>query len=130
MVLTQKILIPKTIEQRAKEEVESNKEWYWNQVEANCRIRARQRDLRLRVLEMLGDKCVRCGFTDKRALEIDHIHGGGGKELRRYSSSVYKQYLLRKGEGLQLLCANCNRIKKHERHEFRKRKYPVEGLKG
>src|SRR3990172_4802494 len=42
-------------------------------------------------LELLGSRCVRCGFTDARALQIDHINGGGSKELK--NSCTHKQYL-------------------------------------
>ena len=33
------------------------------------------RDLRPRVLEKYGNKCIKCGFDDIRALQIDHING-------------------------------------------------------
>lgn len=65
---------------------------------------------------------MRCGFTDARALQVDHIHGGGGKErkgkemsylLRRLIETDAKVSLAR----YQLLCANCNVIKRIERGE-------------
>ena len=28
------------------------------------------------------NKCLKCGFSDRRALQIDHINGGGIKERR------------------------------------------------
>jgi hypothetical protein len=69
------------------------------------------------VIEMLGGKCVYCGISDLRVLQIDHINGGGGKEIRKYGPRRYKIYLARKCIGLQLLCANCNAIKKYENNE-------------
>lgn len=85
-----------------------------------------QKRTRLAAVEALGSKCVRCGFTDKRALQIDHIHGGGSKERkeRGFSVNFHRHVLLSflKGEGkYQLLCANCNWIKRFENNEARGR---------
>lgn len=77
---------------------------------------------RVALLMLLGGRCERCGFNDMRALQIDHIDGGGAldvrvngngaTELRRKIASVIL------GEGLyQCLCANCNWIKRSERGE-------------
>jgi len=71
---------------------------------------------RLAVLDKLGNKCVQCGFTDLRALQIDHVNGGGKKERREINNTTifYRKVSesTDKGEGLyQLLCANCNVIK-------------------
>jgi hypothetical protein len=62
--------------------------------------------------------CVRCGFSDVRALCIDHIYGGGTKhfkELGRYGNAFY-YWLKNNGypEGYQTLCFNCNMIKRFE----------------
>ncbi len=75
--------------------------------------------LRLEVIKMFGGKCVRCGYcTNLRALQIDHINGGGTKEIRKMGGDGYPRYYKRlletSGEGYQLLCANCNVIKKFE----------------
>jgi hypothetical protein len=67
---------------------------------------------------MLGGKCVHCGFSDKRALQIDHINGGGSAENRIYGPQRYVNYLKNGCSGLQLLCANCNQIKKWESKEL------------
>ncbi len=34
---------------------------------------------RIQVFEILGDKCKECGFSDKRALQVDHIFNNGYK---------------------------------------------------
>src|SRR5438445_10103504 len=50
--------------------------------------------LRDQVFELLGDKCVRCGFADRRALQFDHISGGGNRERMSRGGSnaaVYRQ---------------------------------------
>lgn len=79
--------------------------------------------LRNSILDLLGRKCIRCGFDDLRALQIDHINGGGTKERKELGNQYnrYRHILKMKGEGYQILCANCNRIKVHENHECRKR---------
>uniref|UniRef100_A0A6M3JJ10 Putative HNH endonuclease n=1 Tax=viral metagenome TaxID=1070528 RepID=A0A6M3JJ10_9ZZZZ len=76
---------------------------------------------RRKVLEKLGNQCVKCGFADIRALQIDHINGGGAKELKNMSiNSFLKGVLLDNGSKYQLLCANCNWIKRHENNEYSK----------
>lgn len=78
--------------------------------------------LRLRVLAALGGKCIKCGFDDVRALQIDHVNGGGNREhenLPRYSFLKKVEKSIQDGESLyQCLCANCNWIKKFERKEL------------
>lgn len=76
--------------------------------------------------------CARCGFTDIRALQIDHIHGGGSKENKKFHTTYdFHKYILSLSENVvknkyQILCANCNWIKVYENKEFsRHRKYPV-----
>ena len=72
------------------------------------------------VIEFLGGKCIKCGYNvDKRALQIDHINGGGNKEIRSFPSyATYLKHILEvKGNGYQLLCANCNAIKRMDNYE-------------
>ena len=76
------------------------------------------RKLRLALIERLGGKCVVCGWDDYRALQVDHIGGGGRKEARSlgckggnrtYYLHIYNHPELK--EHYQLLCANHNWIK-------------------
>lgn len=62
----------------------------------------------------LGGVCKRCGFADERALEFDHIIGGIGRN--RPTGWARFKGLTEDAElgKIQLLCANCNRIKRHE----------------
>lgn len=71
------------------------------------------------VLKFLGGRCVSCGFMDARALQVDHMNGGGNKE-RKKTGGTYGVYcrVLAGEEGYQLLCANCNWIKRVERREY------------
>lgn len=78
--------------------------------------------VRERLYVMLGDRCARCGFSDKRALQIDHISGDGYKEKRKYrgSSGHHRRVCesIQRGEKrYQILCANCNWIKRSEQNE-------------
>lgn len=91
-------------------------------------------DLRTKAFERLGNKCVRCGITDWRVLQIDHINGGGCKERANTSSgTICKRIIEMPEEELkqkyQLLCANDNWLKRWENQEFKKRK-PIEGYSG
>jgi len=70
---------------------------------------------RLRIIDLLGGCCARCGMNDVRILQIDHKDGGGSKETARvgWQSGLYK--LVRENpEKYQLLCPNCNWIKRIE----------------
>lgn len=84
-----------------------------------------RRRMRLAVIEGLGSKCNKCGFNDMRALQIDHINGGGSKERKelgfhgQFHRQVLKSFLARENK-YQLLCANCNWIKRFENDEKKK----------
>ena len=56
----------------------------------------RQRDVKLRlsVLEKYGSKCVKCGFSDSRALQIDHVNGGGHAELKGVHKKARRTWYL------------------------------------
>jgi len=74
--------------------------------------RVRQRES---VFAVLGHTCARCGFTDKRALQFDHINGGGSQDFaQRQSSKAYFQSIIDRPGQFQVLCANCNSIKRVE----------------
>jgi len=66
--------------------------------------------------------CVQCGYSDLRALTIDHINGGGTKHRASiHGASLYTW--LRKNEypeGYQTLCMNCQLIKRVENGEHAK----------
>ena len=77
---------------------------------------------RMEILSMIGTKCVKCGFDDYRALHIDHVNGGGNKERKTHSHSwsykFWKNALVERKEDYQVLCANCNWIKRYENKEL------------
>jgi hypothetical protein len=65
--------------------------------------------------------CVQCGFSNIRALCLDHVNGGGTEHRRtlRNGGNVWL-WLARHGfpPGYQILCANCNTIKAREEDEY------------
>ena len=76
--------------------------------------------MRSKVLEVLGNKCIKCGFSDSRALQVDHINGGGHKErLNLGGWNICKKIISGYTSAYQLLCANCNAIKRIENKEHR-----------
>jgi hypothetical protein len=77
-------------------------------------------DWRIKVIGHLGGKCVICGFSDIRALQIDHVSGGGRVDRKGLTTGFYKKVVEDKSGKYQLLCANCNAIKRIINHEFKK----------
>lgn len=62
-----------------------------------------------------GNKCNHCGFLDTRALQFDHVNNDGYKEINGHGGHIVARLLLLGKESwakYQLLCANCNWIKK------------------
>jgi len=83
-----------------------------------------RRSKRIKLIKFLGDFCHDCGFNaDVRALQIDHIFGKGTQEAERKFTSnfaMYNYYLKHPQEAkhkLQILCANCNTIKRYTHGE-------------
>lgn len=93
--------------------------------------RRRNIELREEIFKLLGNKCERCGFDDYRALQIDHIEGHSSKDKVNIKDNpitgvVYYNKVLntinnKQTNKYQLLCANCNWIKRSENKETRKR---------
>lgn len=74
---------------------------------------------RAAVLELLGGECARCGITDARILAVDHRNGNGAAERRRGLVQVrFYKHILQDPSPYQLLCHNCNWIKRIEEDCF------------
>ncbi|HUW44775.1 MAG TPA: hypothetical protein VMW50_03175 [Dehalococcoidia bacterium] len=89
----------------------------------NKKSRNRRKEMRLEILKILGGECQRCGITDHRVLQIDHVCGGGKKELKKGGNYHVMKNIIKNPEckhKYQLLCANCNWIKRHENKEYQK----------
>lgn len=95
----------------------------WNNEKALQAHREYCKRLRKAVFALLGDKCSRCGYSDYRALQIDHIYGGGQKEQIELGgpASICRKILKMEHPETeyQTLCANCNWIKRYENSEYR-----------
>lgn len=82
--------------------------------------RAYVTQVRHKCLEILGARCARCGYdANKHALQIDHKYGGGSLERStKKGGSLYLHMLKHIDSGkYQVLCANCNMIKRAENQE-------------
>ena len=83
-----------------------------------------KRDIRLKLIKVLGGKCIDCGYhSNELALQIDHIYGRGASDKKRFKSQTtgYRYYLAQPEiarEQLQILCANCNTIKRFVNREI------------
>jgi hypothetical protein len=75
------------------------------------------------VVKLLGAMCIECGYrADIRALQIDHINGGGNAERKSHKSS--NNYLKSISDNIalqkhQILCVNCNGIKMSVNSEWK-----------
>lgn len=85
------------------------------------------RKLRTAAMVHLGGACRQCGYSiDPRALVFDHVHGGGTKERREGPGRphVLHAAILADTAGVyQLLCVNCNSIKRIAENERGTRVY-------
>jgi hypothetical protein len=81
--------------------------------------KSRYDELKQLVFQKLGWSCCRCGYHDVRALQIDHVNGGGNKEHKQVKNSLsfLKKVLTDDKGSYQILCANCNWVKRHENKE-------------
>lgn len=119
---------------------ESASRWYYehreqvleqrklSKTENRAYCQKKQREWKKTLYELLGNKCVRCGYSDERALQVDHINGGGSKkrsERSRCYYAYYRQLSLNPDtpKHFQLLCANCNWIKRYENGEINQHIY-------
>lgn len=95
-----------------------------NRKEVNRSKRKYQDKIRKKILDFFGNKCANPynidhgGFiNDTRYLQLDHKNGGGGKEIKRLGQRKVYRRALEYPEEYQLLCANCNWIKRYENNE-------------
>lgn len=75
---------------------------------------------RLEAIEKLGGKCVKCRISDIRVLQFDHKNNDGFKDRREYKArgtAFFHRIIRDNGKRFQLLCANCNWIKRFELKE-------------
>ena len=80
-------------------------------------------NLKIETLSHYGTVCQKCGFSDPRALQIDHIEDNGAEERKslggqKFSGWQFYSWLKKHSwpSGYQVLCANCNAIKQVEKN--------------
>lgn len=95
--------------------ISSRKSYRKNYIIYKERAAEKYRKSLTRLFNVLGSECKKCGISDKRILQLDHINGGGAID-RRANSTGYTYYWriaekIEKGnKDFQILCANCNLI--------------------
>lgn len=81
---------------------------------------------KVELMEILGGViCKRCGFLDKQALQFDHLNGKGGQDIKTRFKNQHDSFVIyyishseQAKKELQVLCANCNWIKRLENNEY------------
>lgn len=76
---------------------EERREWY----------RRRRHTIKRRLVEALGGKCIRCGYS--KCLAALEFHHPGGKDLALGGFGRKYETLLEEALKCELLCANCHR---------------------
>jgi hypothetical protein len=68
------------------------------------------------VFTMYGNKCAICGFTDRRALTLDHVLNNGAQERQELGErGVYRRAIEKyRPHEYRILCMNCQFIERHK----------------
>jgi len=84
------------------------------------KARTKRQNIKYKIFDKFSNQCALCNNTDKRTFQVDHVNGGGTQDrLLLYGDKFYKAVLQDITGKYQLLCANCNQIKRWEnKHEF------------
>ena len=70
-----------------------------------------------------GPIACKCGYNDLRALTLDHIDGGGNehrKLIKKRCGTDFYRWVKKNNypSGIQVLCMNCQFVKRHENNEM------------
>lgn len=82
--------------------------WDTNGYKLNSKRRFWKRKEEL--IKKLGGKCVKCGISDIRVLDINHIDRKKKTKIKYYSWQKRLLQWEKDINGLELLCANCHRV--------------------
>jgi len=75
--------------------------------------------VRLRLIALLGGKCIECGHDDVRSLHVDHVKGNGAEERRARGRNYYLHIIDNVASGDYVLrCACHNDIKTRVMGEY------------
>ena len=72
---------------------------------------------RMWIINFFGGKCIECGETDSRVLQIHHINGKANSKYKRVVNSMSRPQIIEEAPNLVLLCANCH-ARKRASHLF------------
>ena len=107
-----------------KEKIAERKHEYYTKNKEKLNLRSHEyylknnQKLHVQAIYALGGMCAICSFDDIRALQIDHINGDGADERRNTHADAFHKDIIAGGRSdLQVLCANCNWIKRGEMRE-------------
>lgn len=97
---------------------EAARRYYWkNKGKETTALKRYREKLKNEIYEAYGGAFCKCCGNDRReCLQIDHINGGGSAHLKSINNGKNIYTWLRKNkypEGFQVLCANCNWIKRY-----------------
>lgn len=83
---------------------------YWLSEKGKQRKRESLKRMRIRCLEVYGNKCVCCGENRYEFLSFDHIDGGGIKHRKETKYGEIFRWLHKNKfpKGFRILCHNCN----------------------
>jgi len=72
--------------------------------------------LKSKIFDMYGYSCVKCGFSNIKALTLDHINNDGAIDRKKHGErGVYLRALIPENKKeFQILCMNCQFIKRYE----------------
>lgn len=97
-------------EARAREN--AKKHYNKNREKKNLQQKLVRDTIVIKIFQLLGGRCARCGYENKIALQIDHKRNNGAehRKIRANNSVGYYRDILDTISDFQLLCANCNLI--------------------
>lgn len=85
-----------------------------NKIEIRAKQKIYEYNIKLKIIENYGGKCVCCGESIAEFLTIDHINGNGAderKQTKQGTGGKLYRWLLKNNcpkDNYQLLCYNCN----------------------
>lgn len=73
-----------------------------------CVLRRRHRGIKLKIVELMGGKCLRCGYNKSvSALQLHHIRGDKDLAVSQMYNRSWSD-VLKELEKCTMLCANCH----------------------
>jgi hypothetical protein len=86
----------------------------------SCQTTKRRWKSRIKLLEMLGNKCVKCGFSGSPAsLQFHHVNPGN-KKYTLFSKNLLRKDRYEEARKCVILCANCH-LDEHTNKELLKK---------